>query len=466
MTSPVLTSTLKVDLDLIKKYNVPGPRYTSYPPATHFREDVSGEQLVPYVRRNNELEIPRPLSLYYHLPFCYSLCWYCGCTTVITTRQAHSREYIAYLDREMEWMGRHLDPDRPVKQMHFGGGTPTYLLPEEIRELGGIIRRRFRFDPDIEAGVEMDPRRMTRDHVRALREVGFNRASMGVQDNNPVVQKAVHRIQPLEMTTEAVGWIREEGFDSLNIDLIYGLPLQTPASFEKTLEEILELRPERFAVFNYAHVPWIKPAQKILKEKDLPAPETKLELLKLIIETLTGSGYVYIGMDHFARPDDELAVAQREKSLQRNFQGYSTRGDADIYGFGMSSISQTPDCYWQNHKDLPVYYGRLEADEWVIAKGYIPTDDDKLRRQTIMRLMCDLSLDYQQMSTALGIDFADYFAPELASLSDMEADGLLCRTEDGLEVTEFGRLLIRNIAMRFDAYLKDQQTEGRYSRTI
>jgi oxygen-independent coproporphyrinogen III oxidase len=454
---------LKVDLELVKKYNVPGPRYTSYPPATHFTNEIPPDTFLERIRANNQTD--RDLSLYFHLPFCYSLCWFCGCTTVITADQKKSGEYIGYLEKEMDLMKPLLNPRRKVVQLHFGGGTPTFSLPDEIRRLGDMIHSRFTFAPDLEAGVEVDPRRLTRDHLVALHEVGFNRGSMGVQDDDPTVQKAVHRIQPFEMTRRVVEWMREEGFHSVNIDLIYGLPYQTPPSFAKTLEEILSLKPDRFAVFNYAHVPWMKPAQKILKPEALPTPETKLELLKLTIERLTSEGYVYIGMDHFARAGDELALAQRQKTLQRNFQGYSTRGGADICAFGMSSISQAEGFYWQNHKDLPEYYGALDAGKLPLHRGYVMTDEDRIRRTTIMRLMCDLGLDYEAMSKLLGLDFKEHFAHELESLDDMEADGLLVKTPQGLIVTDLGRLLIRNIAMRFDAYATTRK-ENRFSRTI
>ncbi len=455
--------TLRVDLDLVQKYNVPGPRYTSYPPATHFTERVSHDEIVEGIRANNRTA--GDLSLYFHLPFCYSLCWYCGCTTVITPQQSQSATYLKYLDREMALAKELLHPGRRVVQLHFGGGTPTFLLPDEIRALGSLIHGRFQLDPEVEAGVEIDPRRLTRDHLVALHEVGFNRASLGVQDHDPVVQKAVHRIQPFEQSRNAVMWAREVGFRSVNIDLIYGLPHQTPESFERTLDEVLTLEPDRFAVFNYAYVPWIKPAQKIIKESTLPSAATKLQLLKLTIEKLTSSGYVYIGMDHFARADDELALAQKQKTLQRNFQGYSTRGGADIYAFGMSSISQTETLYWQNYKDLPDYYAQLDQGRLPLAKGFFLTNDDRQRRTIIMRLMCDFSLDYGQMSQLLGVDFKTQFATELESLADLEADGLLRRDAAGFVVTDLGRLFIRNIAMRFDAHLP-KETERRYSRTV
>jgi oxygen-independent coproporphyrinogen-3 oxidase len=311
----------------------------------------------------------------------------------------------------------------------------------------------------------VDPRRLTRDHLVALREVGFNRASMGVQDNHPEVQKAIHRIQPLELTQQAVAWVRETGFTSLNIDLIYGLPFQTPASFERTLDEVIALNPDRFAVFSYAHVPWMKPAQKIVEARVLPSPEVKFQLLKLTIEKLADAGYVYIGMDHFARAADELAVAQRAGTLQRNFQGYSTRGGADIYAFGMSSISQSTDTYWQNLKDLPAYYAAVDAGALPSARGYVLSRDDVIRRETIMQIMCNLGVDFDALSARLGVNLREYFARELASLDDLIADGLIELHGPRLVVTDLGRLLVRIIAMRFDAYLP-RPSERRHAMTI
>jgi oxygen-independent coproporphyrinogen-3 oxidase len=458
-------SELNVDLDLVQKYNVPGPRYTSYPPAPQFTDQVTWPEVAAKIAGAQEPE--RGLSLYFHIPFCETLCWYCGCTTVITTQREKGALYLQYLDKEMEQMSARLHPKRKVVQLHWGGGTPTFLSPAEIRWLGQSIRKHFNCAPDMEAGVEIDPRRLTRDHVDALREVGFNRASIGVQDFNSTVQNAVHRIQPRAQTGQAIEWARAAGFPSINLDLIYGLPYQTVKSFDKTLEEIIKLEPDRLAVFSYAHVPWMKPAQKILEqEAALPSAETKLRILKLVIEKLTQNDrYTYIGMDHFARPTDELAVAQRNKTLQRNFQGYSTKGGADIYAFGMSAISQADGVYWQNIKDLSGYYGALDAGWEPFAKGYILSSDDKIRRHTIMRLMCDLSLDYAALSKDLGMDFASYFAAELDSMTDLEKDGLLRRAADGLVVNDVGRLFIRNIAMRFDRYLPAGK-ERRFSKTI
>lgn len=458
-----MSETLKVDLDLIQKYNVPGPRYTSYPPATHFTDETNREAIADAITANNTK--PRDLSLYFHLPFCESLCWFCGCTTVITTDHKQSNPYLDLIEQELDTMRKNLHHDRPVVQMHLGGGTPTFLQPEELLRLGTMIKKRFQIADDIEAGTELDPRRLTRFHIEALREAGFNRASMGVQDNDPKVQEAIHRIQPFDMTQQAIEWLRDMEFQSLNIDLIYGLPFQTVDSFERTIDEVLTVSPDRFAIFSYAHVPWIKPAQKILQQKILPTPEVKLQLLKLTIEKLTSSGYVYIGMDHFAKVTDELTVAQKNKTLQRNFQGYSTRGQADIYAFGMSSISQADGVYWQNLKELPDYQKSVKEGDWPYHRGYVMTDEDRLRRTTIMRLMCDLELNYEHMSNLLGTDFQEHFETEINSLDDMESDGLIERDEAGLTVTNLGRLLIRNIAMRFDAYAADR-TEAKFSKTI
>jgi oxygen-independent coproporphyrinogen-3 oxidase len=457
-------STLKVDLDLVQKYNVAGPRYTSYPPATKFTEALTWPELAGKILENNKTE--RDLSLYFHIPFCETLCWFCGCTTVITLNHSQGQTYLNYLEKEVAQITTLINPRRKVVQLHFGGGSPTFLAPDEIRRLGDIIHKYFKFSTDIEAGVEIDPRRLTRDHVVALKEVGFNRASLGVQDFDPAVQQAVHRIQPREMTQQTIDWLREMDFGSINLDLIYGLPHQTVESFNRTLDVVLAMQPDRLAVFSYAHVPWVKPAQKILEQKILPTPEVKLQLLKSVIERLTENGrYIYIGMDHFARAQDELVVAQRNKTLQRNFQGYSTRAQSDIYAFGMSAISQIPDAYWQNEKDLLKYYATLDAGKIPLSRGYVVSGEDKIRRETIMRVMCDLGLDYAAMSNGLGIDFASHFEREIESLAGFEADGLVRRSENGLEVTDTGRLFIRNIAMSFDNTLA-ATGERKHSRTI
>src|SRR5262245_48002949 len=456
-------SALQVNLDLVRKYDVPGPRYTSYPPATRFTDAVPAE-LDLRISQNHASQ--RDLSLYFHIPFCETLCWFCGCTTVITLNHKQGQTYIDYLEKEMGQMSTMLNPRRKVSQLHWGGGSPTFLSPDEIRRLGEIIHRHFTFAKDVEASVEIDPRRLSKDHVAALREVGFNRASLGVQDFDPKVQESVHRIQPKAMTEQVVAWIREAGFTSVNFDLIYGLPHQTVESFNRTLDDVLAIQPDRLAVFSYAHVPWVKPAQKILEQQILPTPEVKLQLLKTVIERLTQDNrYVYIGMDHFAKPNDELTLAQRRKELQRNFQGYSPHAGADIYAFGMSAISQIPDAYWQNEKDLPKYYAALDAGHAPLARGYVVTDEDKIRRETIMRMMCDLSLDYASMSQRLGINFISHFERELDSLNTFEADGLVRRSTNGLEITDAGRLFVRNIAMCFDNTLPTSG-ERKHSKTI
>jgi oxygen-independent coproporphyrinogen-3 oxidase len=456
-------STLTVDLDLVRKYDRPGPRYTSYPPATHFTDTFDADDFHGQIRR--ELQNDKPLSLYFHLPFCDTLCWYCGCTTVITSQHDKGEVYLGYLEREMDLMMPMTSSDRHVVQIHLGGGTPTFHSPSELRRIGDMIRSRFTVAPKAETSVEIDPRRISREHITALREAGFTRASIGVQDNTPEVQQAVNRIQPFELTKQCIGWLRDEGFTSVNIDLIYGLPFQSVETFRNTLDETLSLEPDRFAVFSYAHVPWIKPSQKLFTDIDLPNAETKLSLLKLTVERLTDAAYIYIGMDHFVKADDELAKAQVHKTLQRNFQGYSTHGDADILAFGMSSISQTNRLYWQNEKQLQKYYERISRGELPIAKTYMLTDDDHIRRQVIMDLMCHLYLDFDAEGSKLGIDLPSYFAHELQSYSEMQSDGLVKVDDRSLTITESGRLFIRNIAMRFDAYLP-REKELRYSKTI
>ncbi|MGB0744396.1 MAG: oxygen-independent coproporphyrinogen III oxidase [Opitutales bacterium] len=448
------------DLQLIEKYNRPGPRYTSYPPANHFKDVDEVATLMRSVEEGDA-----PLSLYFHLPFCETLCWFCGCNMIPTLDRNKATDYLDLLEKELALFAKHHRPEREAVQLHFGGGTPNFFGPEQIDRLAAMIDRHFEFTADAEKSVELDPRRLSAEHVEAFARMGISRASFGVQDCNPEVQKAIHRVQPQEMNVAAMETLRANGFDSVNIDLIYGLPLQSPETFDQTLDQVLELKPDRFAIFNYAHVPWMRPAQKILERAGLPDGRTKLQLLKLCIERLTAEGYVYIGMDHFALPDDELVVAQREGSLQRNFQGYSTRGGVEICGFGISSISQGADGYRQNVKDIESYRGMVEEGKLPVAKGYEMTAEDKLRADIIMRLMCDLALDYAGMSKKWEINFEAHFAEALSQLDEPAADGLIEFTKAGLRVTERGRLFIRNLAMCFDAYL-EPAAEGRYSKTV
>jgi len=466
MVSPRNTVQVSVEpaLELVRKYNIPGPRYTSYPTAPQFSEGIDRAKLREDLTVDNA-DAASPLSLYFHLPFCESLCWYCGCTTVITTRRASAGEYVGWLEKELALTAPLINSARPVTQLHFGGGTPTFLPPAEIDRLAAAIHRHFKFSPDSENSVEIDPRRLTKEHVEAFRRLGCNRASLGVQDTNPEVQLAVHRWQPLAQTAQAITWLREAGFQSVSVDLIYGLPLQTPTSFSKTLDEIIGLNPDRLAVFSYAHVPWIKPSQKIFDTRDqLPSTEAKLTMLMTAVAKLVAAGYVQIGMDHFARPDDELAVAFADGTLHRNFQGYTTRAGASLYGFGMSSISETDGAFRQNSKELPDYIAGLEAGRLPIERGYLLTADDRQRRAIISDVMCGRGLDYAGLSRRLGLDFAAAYAPELASLADLEADGLLTRHPDRVVITDMGRLFLRIIAMRFDAHLTKRP--GGFSKTV
>ncbi len=454
-----------IDLGLIRKYSIPGPRYTSYPPATQFTADLPSLQLDDAIAADNAPGAG-PLSLYFHLPFCETRCWFCGCNTVITKRRDSAGEYLDDLAREMRLTATRIDTSRPVAQIHLGGGTPTFFPPDELRRLGALIRHHFvNIAADVEFGVEVDPRRLTAEHVLALREIGVNRASLGVQDTNPRVQLAIHRHQPHRLNEQTMAWLRGSGFSSVNVDLIFGLPLQTADSFAATIDDVLGLNPDRLSVFSYAHVPWIKPAQKIFEDRDqLPSAEDKLAMFAVAHEKLTAAGYIDIGLDHFAKPDDELAVALHEGTLHRNFQGYSTRGGASLYSFGMSSISQTADTYRQNYKTLPEWRAALDAGQLPIERGLRLTAEDKRRRDIIMRLMCDRKLNFAKLSATLGFDFASTYRRELDSLDDLVADGLVVRTSSGIEVTGIGVPLLRVVAMRFDATLS--AGPRKHSRTI
>ena len=468
MTLPTATqptATGPLDLDLIRKYSIPGPRYTSYPPATKFTADLAPLELDRAIAEDNA-DATSPISLYFHLPFCETRCWFCGCNTVITLRRDSACDYLDDLVREVKLTAARMNGRRPVTQVHFGGGTPTFFPPDELRRLGALIWETFpNRAPDCEFSVEIDPRRLTEDHIVALREIGANRASLGVQDTDPRVQLAVHRIQPQAVNRQAFEWLRENGFGSINVDLIFGLPLQTPTSFARTVDDVLTLGPDRLSVFSYAHVPWIKPAQKIFDDREqLPGAEEKLAMFAVAHERLTAAGFADIGLDHFARPDDSMAVAQRAGTLHRNFQGYSTQAGASLYGFGISSISNTPDTYRQNLKTLPEWRAALDAGRLPIERGLRLTAEDTRRRTIIMRLMCDRRLDFPGLSQETGVDFASTYAKELAGLDDLKTDGLLRAVPGGLEVTPTGIPLLRVIAMRFDGTLAPGSLQ--HSRTI
>ncbi len=455
---------MNIRQDLISKYNKQAPRYTSYPSALYFLEMDDTSRAIDYITKRNTT--PRDLSLYIHIPFCASLCWYCGCTKVITRNHGDSRAYLDSLFKEMALVAKHLHPENRVVQIHFGGGTPTFLSPDELRETGNQIRSLFRCADDVAFAVEIDPRRLTRDHVSALAEIGCNRASIGIQDVRKDVQEAINRIQPMSVNEQVVDWLRDFGIRNINVDLIYGLPLQTCRSFESTLEAVRTLDPDRFAIFNYAHVPWMMPSQKLLDRYPMPDAHEKFAMLEMMIDHLTHTGYAYIGMDHFAKERDELAVAQKNGTLQRNFQGYSTRSDCDIYGFGMSSISQIGDAYLQSVKDLDEYYNCISRGKLPYKREYYLSEDDRIRRHTIMSLMCNLEIDFIKIGEKWNIAASDYFADACDALVDLASDGLVVRFENGFRVTPTGRMFLRNIAVSLDAYYSNSDKTGRYSKTV
>jgi len=462
MTSSFSDSALSVDLDLIRKYSQPGPRYTSYPTAPHFSDSFGPDDLVRSLERGRDSG--RPLSLYFHIPFCAKLCYFCGCTMIISRNLQTMREYVDHVIDEMRMLRRLAGP-RPVKQVHWGGGTPTHLEPAEVGRLASATLDNFDVADDAEVSIEVDPRDTTEEHLDVLRAAGFNRLSMGVQDFHEPTQEAVNRIQPEALTRQLVTMARAKGYRSINLDFIYGLPHQTRSTFDETLDKLVDIRPDRIALFNYAHVPWMKKHQALISVDSLPSPEERLEILKLAIERLTGAGYVFIGMDHFALPEDSLSRALRSKTLYRNFQGYSTHADCDVIAHGMSGISQTEDAYAQNTKSIPDYYRGVAAGHPATERGYRLTGEDRLRRDVIMSLMCDFRLDFGAVERRYGIEFEEHFADALDQLEALEQDGLLTMGDGAIEITDAGRLLVRNIAMPFDAYLQVDAAR-RFSRTI
>lgn len=456
-------------IQLIQKYNVPGPRYTSYPTAVQFKEVDSKKavnELKTEVKARFEAKKNRKLSLYFHIPFCYSLCWYCGCTKIITRDSDRGDLYIDYLQKEMDQVTEVLGDIQNVVQVHFGGGTPTFLRPDQLRRLGTLIHSRFQLDEHVEFSVEIDPRRCTREHIESLAEIGCNRASLGVQDTNREVQEAIHRIQPYELTEEVSNMLRESGIDDINYDLIYGLPKQAIDTFRKTIRDVMKLHPDRLAVYSYAHLPHVMPAQKLLDENEFPSTEIKLQMMLMSIELLRKEGMRFIGMDHFAKEGDSLTKALDDGTLQRNFQGYSTYAETELIAFGMSGISQLKNSYYQNTKDLTEYYNLLDHGILPVVKELELSLDDKIRKDLIMHIMCRANVDFQEFSKKWDIDFKHYFREDLCNLDELENDGLLIHLDNSIEITEKGRLFLRNIAMVFDAYLKRTANEQRYSKTI
>ncbi len=453
------------NIDLIRRYDTAGPRYTSYPTAVQFNDQYDEATYHDYAKNSNASL--NPLSLYVHIPFCDTVCFFCGCNKIATKDRSKSKPYLEYVNQEIIMQSALFNPERIVTQLHWGGGTPTFLSHSEIRELINSMKSNFQLldDDTGEYSIEIDPRETKADTVAVLREVGFNRMSLGLQDFNPQVQKAVNRIQSEEQTFGVLEAARQEGFKSISIDLIYGLPHQTVDSFAKTLEKILSVKPNRLSIFNYAHLPTIFKPQRRISEADLPSPDEKLAILQHTTTQLTQAGYVYIGMDHFALPDDELAQAQNNGTLYRNFQGYSTHANCDLIGLGVSSIGKVGDSYSQNLKTLDKYYAQIDAGHIPIFRGITLTADDKLRRTVITQLMCNFYLDIPSVETEYKIDFKQYFAYELQELAKQQEDGLLTITANRIQILPVGRLLIRNICMNFDIYLRKHK-EQRFSKVI
>ncbi len=456
----------EIDVELIKKYDKPGPRYTSYPTAPHFNESFTADNYREEILATNGSEATTDLSLYFHLPYCDTLCYFCGCNMIITQNRNRIHDYVTYVKKEIDLLRKYISPDRKVSQLHWGGGTPTHLNPDEIADLASYIHSSFTVNPQSENSCEIDPRGLTKAHLEALRNNGFNRISMGVQDFNPAVQKAVNRVQPEDMTRQVVDWVRELGFYSINLDLIYGLPFQTVESFADTVDKIIDISPDRIAVFNYAHVPWMKKHMSMINAEDIPSADVKLQTLKMTIEKLVTAGYQSIGMDHFAKPGDELTIALKEKKLYRNFQGYSTNAGLDLYAFGITGISQLQNIYAQNFKTEKEYFAAIDNGILPITKGYRLNEDDHIRRYVIMRLMCDFELDFSVVEKKFNIDFNTYFASGISGLKDFLDEGLVKIENNILTVTKTGQLLIRNIAMNFDGYIERKEDTGRYSKTV
>ncbi len=456
---------INFDLDLIKKYDIAGPRYTSYPTAVQFNTDFSADDYRQQAAKSNLSG--RDLSLYFHLPFCDTICYYCACNKVITKDRSKAEPYLQNLHREIAMQGELFDASRKVNQLHWGGGTPTFISHAQMAELMQVTRQHFNLHDDDsgEYSIEIDPREVSHDSIKLLRDIGFNRMSLGVQDFDPAVQKAVNRIQSEQQTLDALQSARDSGFKSISTDLIYGLPLQTAESFNKTLQRIIDISPDRISLFNYAHMPELFKPQRRINEADMPDAELKLVILKQSIEQLIAAGYVYIGMDHFAKPDDELSIAQQQGKLYRNFQGYATHADCDLVGMGITSIGTVDNSFSQNVKTLDEYNELISQNQLAIFRGVKIDQDDLIRRDVIMQLICHFNLKFSTIETKHDIVFKDYFSDELERLQQMHDDGLIEMTPEAITVTDKGRLLIRNICMIFDRYLSEL-TQQRFSKAI
>ncbi|MGA7918195.1 MAG: oxygen-independent coproporphyrinogen III oxidase [Candidatus Acidiferrales bacterium] len=449
----------------LEKYNRPGPRYTSYPTAPVWKDDFGPDHLEEFYARAEERATP--LSLYMHIPFCESLCLFCACNVSIQKDKKVALPYLEALKREIDHVGRHVSREREVIQFHWGGGTPTYLTPAQMEDLFGHARERFSFSADSEIGIEIDPRVTHRAHLETLRRLGFNRLSMGIQDFQPKVQETIHRVQPYELTRDLIVAARELGFESLNVDLIYGLPYQTAESFKDTIDRTVALLPDRVAMFSYAHVPWLKKQQGSFA-MHLPEGMEKFRIFRTGLERFLDAGYLYIGMDHFARPGDELATAQQDRTLHRNFQGYTTKAGADLYGMGVSAISSIGEAYAQNRKEVPAYQDTIRQRGIATMRGYRLSADDLLRRAVIGRLLCHTAIPKAEVEQEFRISFDEYFAPELQRLEQARDEGLVVLDRSEIRVTPLGRIFIRNVAMTFDRYLHEQQMDQRplFSKTL
>ena len=454
-----------IDFSKFTKYSKPGPRYTSYPTAPEFHTEFTEKDLIEKFKNQSD---DRPLSLYIHVPFCRSACYFCGCNVIFTSKEDKKVKYIEYLKKELAILKQHLNTNRTVTQMHFGGGTPTFLSPEQMAEVIASIKETFpNFAKDAEVSCEVDPRFFSQGHMDALKTAGINRLSFGVQDLDEKVQETIHRIQPFETTRKVMDIARDAGITSVNIDLIYGLPYQTKESFRQTIEQIIKLNPDRLAVFNYAHVPWMMKTQRKFDETTFAPPSTKLEILKDTIAFFTGHGYKMVGMDHFAKPTDELFQAIEKGELHRNFQGYTTKGGADLIGIGVTSIGDGVDYYVQNFKTLKEYEAAIDSGHLPVFKGYSLNDDDILRQYVIMELMSNFSLDIKRTEEKFNINFKEYFKDALEALKEFEEAELLTITDKKIEANETGAMLIRNISMPFDAYLNNiPEDKRRFSKTI
>ncbi|AUM01610.1 oxygen-independent coproporphyrinogen III oxidase [Rhodocyclaceae bacterium] len=457
---------LVFDTQLIRRFDINGPRYTSYPTADRFVEAFDARALRDWLAKRAVGGLGKPLSLYFHIPFCNTICYYCACNKIITKDHGRSAKYLKYLAKEIGMQAACLGGSRQVAQLHLGGGTPTFLSHEELHQLMDSVRQHFTLLPNGEYSIEVDPRKVDFDTVELLSDLGFNRMSVGVQDFAYDVQVAVNRVQSFEETKLVVDAARATGFKSVSMDLIYGLPKQNIISFNRTLEQVLEISPDRISLYSYAHLPQLFKPQRRIDSADMPTADTKLQILQLAIRRLTEAGYVYIGMDHFAKPDDELTVAQRQGRLHRNFQGYSTHAECDLLAFGVSAIAKVGPTYAQNVKTLDEYYDILDQDELPVLRGIELTADDLLRRAIIQALMCHFELSIESIQIAHLIDFKEYFAAELADLREMEEAGLLKIEDDWISVLPAGRLLVRGIAMVFDRYLRADRERARYSKVI